>query len=105
MQTFIAKYKIKDLEKIREWTRTINSRKTEAFETLKNEDVSIECAFLDKQQDGWYVIYFMKCKNIQNVFETLKKSDSKLDNYHKMVLQENLEKPVFLETLIDLENL
>lgn len=37
MQTFIAKYKVKNLEKIREWAETINNRKSEAFETLKRE--------------------------------------------------------------------
>ena len=105
METFIVKYKVKNLEAIREWAKTINSRKNEAFETLKIEKVYFECAFLDRQADGWYVIYFMKCEDIKNAFEILKKSKSTLDDYHKEVLGKNLGKPTVLETLIDLENL
>lgn len=105
MKTFIAKYKVKNLEKIKEWAKIINSRKNEAFKTLKKEKVYIECAFLDKQQDEWYVIYFMKCENVKNAFKTLKKSKSKLDDYHKEILGNNLEKPIALQTLMDLENL
>lgn len=47
----------------------------------------------------------MKCENIKNAFETLKQSKSKLDDYHKEVLGNNLDVPISLELLIDLENL
>jgi len=42
MKTFIAKYKVKNLEKIKEWAKIINSRKNEAFETLRKEKVYIK---------------------------------------------------------------
>jgi hypothetical protein len=104
MQTYIVKYKIKTghLALIREWASVINQRKREAKATLRKEHVSFESAFLDRQKDGWYVIYYMRCEDINRAFQTLYRSTSKIDLYHKDVLPKSLEKPIPLEILIDL---
>jgi hypothetical protein len=104
MQTYIVKYKIKTgrLALIREWASVINQRKREAKATLRKEHVFFESAFLDQQKDGWYVIYYMRCEDINLAFQTLYRSTSKIDLYHKDVLPKALEKPIPLEILIDL---
>lgn len=103
MQTFVKKYKVKKdfLEVIREWSRTLNSRKDEVLKTLEQEGVFIETAFLDKQGDDFYLIYFIKCTNLDNALKVFAASDAAIDSYHRKVMSDSLCQSESLELLID----
>lgn len=68
---------------------------------MENECVIIESAFLDKQGDDYYLIYYMKAKNLQNAREIAAKSSLDIDKYHKKCLKEFCEDRRELELLID----
>ncbi len=105
MQTFIKKYKIKKefIENIYKWSHILTIRKDEVLETLKHEGVMIETAFLDKQGEDMYLVYFMKCKNIETAFKIFNSSQDPIDLYHKKVLRDSLDQGEVLEVLIDFE--
>ncbi len=105
MQTFIKKYKIKKefLDEIYKWSSTLNAREDEVLKTLKREAVIFEAAFLDRQGEDVYLVYFMKCKNIDKALEILNSSRDPIDLYHKKVLSESLCQSESLEVLIDFE--
>ena len=85
MQTICIKTKIKPghIEKVRLWFRTLLERRDETLETLRNEGVVVESAFIDKQGDDLYLIYYMKAENIDKAYEVFTKSTSPIDLYHK----------------------
>ncbi len=103
METFIAKYKIKKghLNTIKKWAAYLKKNKSEVLMSLRCEGVNLETAFIDKQMDGYYLIYFMRCESIKKVFTDLYKSKSKIDIYHKKTLSKSLEEPLCLEKMID----
>lgn len=49
-ETRCIKIKLKpnSLEKVREWTKTMNERKDKALATLRDENVILETVFLDQ---------------------------------------------------------
>ncbi len=106
MQTFFAKYKIKDnsRDSIREWADFLNKHKEQALESLCNERVAFELAALDEQSDGLYLVYAIKAEDINDAFEILRDSKREIDVFHKKILSEILEKPQKLQILIDFQN-
>ncbi|NJS42160.1 hypothetical protein HC766_08130 [Candidatus Gracilibacteria bacterium] len=51
----------------------MNIRADEVFETLSLEGVYVESVFLEKCDDGYYLIYFVKAKSLDNMREFSKK--------------------------------
>jgi hypothetical protein len=106
-ETRCMKIKLKEgsLERVREWAETINRRRDEALETLRDEEVVIESAFLDSTPEGDFLIYFMKAKSFEQVAEAFQKSIHAIDEYHREFLRDvSLERSP-LELLIDLERI
>lgn len=46
-------------ERLREWTDEIRDREDEAVETLRNEGMYTEAAFLERTDEGEFLVYFM----------------------------------------------
>jgi hypothetical protein len=57
-ETRCVKIKLKpdSIEKVHEWARIINERKTEALATLHDEGVILESVFLDQNSEGDFLI-------------------------------------------------
>lgn len=106
MQTFIAKYKIKDgmRDEIMRWAQLLNERKGQVLESLQEEEVIMELAYLDNQPDGLYLVYVLKTEDIKRAFEKLEESRREVDILHKEILSKALIKPEKLQALIDFEN-
>lgn len=88
---------------MREWARTLNSRKDEALETMRNEGGLIESVFLDECPDGNYLIYYMRTENHEKAREAFQNSQLPIDLYHKQFKQDTWEENKKLELLVDLE--
>src|SRR6266571_2815942 len=58
-ETKCIKVKLKpgSLERVREWADELNRRKEEALETMRDEGVIVESAFLDSTAEGDFLIY------------------------------------------------
>jgi predicted P-loop ATPase/GTPase len=99
------KLKPDSLDRIREWAQTINRRKDEALETLRDETVIIESVFLDQTDGGDYLIAIMKAESFEKSREAVKKSAHAIDEYHRQVMQEVREERIELERLVDLDRI
>lgn len=105
-ETICVKIKLKpdSIEKVREWARVLNERKDEALETLRDESVVVECAFLDQTADGDYLISIMKAESFEKMREAVQKSTHEIDAYHQNFKRETWGERKQLELLVDLEN-
>ncbi len=101
---FKIKLKPNSLEKVREWAKVINERKTEAIKTLRDEAVILETVFLDETSDGDFLIYLMKAESFKKAKEIVQKSVHAIDEFHQNFKRETWEDGKKLELLIDLEN-
>lgn len=105
MRTICIKTKLKKelIEDIRLWFATLKKRMNETLESLENEGVLVESAFLDKQGNDLYLIYYMKADDIARAYEVFNKSDLAIDHYHKACWKKYCEGREVLEELLDIE--
>jgi hypothetical protein len=53
--------------------------------TVAREGVVVEAAFLDKQGEDYFMIYYMKAKNIDHAYEVFGQSKLDIDEYYKKI--------------------
>ncbi|MFC4553020.1 MULTISPECIES: DUF6176 family protein [Halorussus] len=82
-------------ERLREWMAEVRSREDEALETLAQEGMHTESAFLEHTDDGTYLVYFMEADDMDAVYDAYQNSDHDIDHEHQSVMA---------ETLADFEN-
>lgn len=106
-ETRCVKIKLKpdSIEKVREWAKTINERKTEALATLREESVILETVFLDQTGEGDFLIYLMKAESFAKARETVQKSIHSIDGFHQNFKRETWADGKNLELLIDLDRI
>ncbi|MYL16370.1 DUF6176 family protein [Halorubrum distributum] len=78
-------------ERLEAWAREIRDRESEAIETLRNERMHSETAFVEHADDGDYLVYYMKAEDIDAAYEAYEESSHDIDEEHKRVLTEVLE--------------
>ena len=107
LKTVCAKIKIKEdkISKIYEWKDYLSLHENEVLQSLKQEGVFLETVFLDKQGKDYFLIYFMKCQNLEKAKEAVKKSTLKVDEYHSQFKKEAWVERQELELLVDFINL
>ena len=77
----------------------------ETLESLANEGVIVESAFLDKQGDDLYLIYYVKAEDISRVYEVFNKSTLAIDQYYKECWKKYCEGREVLEELLDIDRI
>ena len=100
---FKIKLKPDSLERVREWAQTINERKDEALETLRDESVFIEAVFLDSTEHGDFLISFMKAESFEKARKAVEGSLHSIDEYHRQFKRDVWVEVKQLETLVDLD--
>ncbi len=107
MRTICIRTKIDPefLDEVREWFNTLKDRLNETMETLENEKVLVESAFLDKHDNDVYLIYYLKAEDIDKAYEVFDSSTSSIDTYFKECWKKYCKGRVVLEELLDLERL
>ena len=93
------------IERVREWADELNRRSDEVLETLRDEGVAIEAAFLDRTSEGDFLIYFMKAQSLSAAREVSRRSQHPIDEYHQRFWADVRESAEILEPQIDFENL
>ena len=88
------------LGKARAWAAEVNSRKTEALSIIKDESVTLECAFLDETANE--LIYFMRGNDLSPKPKAELIPNS-LGAYHHQFKKDCWESVHPLEQLIDLD--
>ncbi len=105
MQTICNRIKLKpnSLDHVTAWAKEINNRSAEVYQTLIDEDVMIECAFLEHAIDGDYLIYFIKAESLAKMREVAAASTHSIDIFHKKFKSDCFDGGTKLEILIDLD--
>ncbi|MEO8073276.1 MAG: DUF6176 family protein [Acidobacteriota bacterium] len=106
-ETRCVKIKLKpnSLEKVRDWAKTINERKDEALATLRDENVILETVFLNRTNEGDFLIYVMKAESFEKAKAIFEKSVHAIDEYHQNFKRECWLGGVKLEMLVDLDRI
>ena len=100
---FKIKLKPDSIERVREWAKTINERKSEARASMKDEQVILETVFLDQTSEGDFLISIMKAKSFEKSRESVQKSVHEIDQIHRKFKAETWENHITIELLIDLD--
>lgn len=107
MKTICIKTKLKKelIKEVRIWFQTLKDRIDETLESLENEGVFVESAFLDKQGDDLYLIYYVRAKDIPYMYEVFNKSTLAIADYYKNCWKEYCQEREVLEVLLDVDRL
>ncbi|WP_435159451.1 DUF6176 family protein [Haladaptatus sp. DFWS20] len=89
----LMKQKIKPgkRSRLKEWSAEIKERNEEAIETLQNEGMHFESAFIERTDEGDFLVYHMKAEDIEEVYESFENSSHGIDREHEEVMRETLE--------------
>ena len=84
METRAHRIKLKpgSLDRVREWAAEIGRRRGEALATLRDESVVLECFFLERTQDGDYLVGVMTAESFERSIQAYEQSVHALDAYH-----------------------
>lgn len=107
MKSICIKTKLRkeSLDEVRVWFHTLKSRMDETLESLKNEGVFVESAFLDQQGDDIYLIYYVKAMDIPHMYQVFNNSTLTIDHYFKECWHNYCEGRVVLEELLDIDRI
>jgi len=107
MKTICIKTKLKEdtIDEVRQWFQTLNDRRDEVRESMQNEGVIVESAFLDKQGDDYFLIYYMRADDVKHAYDVFNKSTLAIDHYHKDCWKKYCEGRVVLEELLALDRI
>ena len=92
-------------EAVKEWFHTLMNRREETLESLRNEGVIVESAFLDRQPNGDFLIYYMRAQDIEKAIAIFQNSSLDIDAYHKNCWGKYCGQSTPLEQLLDLDTI
>lgn len=79
------------VDDLREWIDEVRTRPDEHVETLRNEGVYTETAFLERIDGETYLTYYMETESLDTAIEAYRDSEFDIDQAHKQVMREVLE--------------
>jgi Family of unknown function (DUF6176) len=106
METACVKVRLRQgsLDRVRKWAVELRSRPDEVLATLRDEGVVVESVFLDSNEDGDFLVYYMKARSMEVAREAVERSVHPIDAYHQQFKDDTWETRTALELLIDFEN-
>lgn len=75
-------------DKVEQWEKVISSRLDEAAATLKDEDVQIESWFKVEIDNKKYLLWYLRAKSIERVFEISMQLKHPIDKFHYELMTE-----------------
>ncbi len=69
---------------VKKWLYALeNERRDETLKSFKNEGIFFETAFLNEENGTYFLIYFMKAKDVKKAVEIFQNSKLSIDDFHK----------------------
>lgn len=99
----LIKLKTNSMQNVKAWQAELNTRKTEAIETLKAEGVCVESWFHVELEGQDYLVAYMRADDIQKAQQIGRESQFPIDAMHK-AFKQNWERGYKATLLVDLEN-
>lgn len=84
----LIKLKADTEHRVEHWRSTIASRLDEAAATLQDEDVQIESWFKVEIEGQPYLLWYLRAKSIQQVFEISMQLKHPIDQFHYELMAE-----------------
>ena len=75
-------------ERLRDWYRELEQRRDEAFQTLDNEGIRQEVAFILNTEHGELLAVFIEVEDMDKANEAFFSSPFEVDRKHKEVMDE-----------------
>jgi hypothetical protein len=88
--------------RLRSWLEEVAHRRDEALETLANESVRHEAAWLLQTAEGPILVYAIEAEDLARVDGAFESSPFPIDHEHRRVMDEALIDPFPSEPLLDL---
>jgi hypothetical protein len=106
VETVCVKVRLKpgSLEQVHLWADELRSRADEVLATLRDEDVVVESVFLDSNEQGDFLVYYMKARSLSAAHEAAERSSHSIDAYHERFKADTWESRSSLELLVVFEN-
>ena len=106
METVCTKVRLKpgSLDRVREWATELRTRSDEVLASLRDEGVVIESVFLDSDEQGDFLIYYMKAQSLEEAQAVVQSSPHPIDSYHQQFKVDTWQSRTPLELLVDFEN-
>jgi hypothetical protein len=101
-RAFRIKLKPNSVDRVWAWAEEIMRRKGEALETLQDEGVLLECFFLDRRDDGDYLISIMTAEDFERSHAAARDSTHGIDAFHRAFKRDTWESVDALEGLVEL---
>jgi len=103
-RAFRIKLKPNSGDRVRAWAEEIMRREEEALETLRDEGVVLECFFLDRRDDGDYLIGIMAAEDFERSQAVARDSTHGIDAFHRAFKRETWDSVDALERLVELKS-
>lgn len=86
----LTRQEIRDgtVRELREWCHQLTMRDEEVRETLRNERMYTESAFLHRAADGDYLYYYMEAEDIEDALASFAASDRDVDREHASIMND-----------------
>lgn len=98
-----VKLKSESINQVKGWFVELNRRKDEVLESMRQENITIESAFLDHQENQYYLIYYIKSPDIKKALEVFEHSLLPIDQFYKKNWNQFCETVSVLDPILDLE--
>jgi hypothetical protein len=98
----LVKLKPGSEDKLEEWRSTIASRLEEAAATLKDEDVKVESYFTIEIGGEKYLLWYLRAKSIERVFQVSSQLEHPIDKFHYEVMTAITAAVILAKPLIDI---
>jgi L-rhamnose mutarotase len=101
VECFKLTLKSDSLPTVREWAARMKNEMTEVRELLKNEGIALESVFLEENEEGAALIYYLRAPDLKKAREASRASKHPLDLYHQQVMKQVAASGKQLECLFD----
>lgn len=79
------------VRRLKEWTSELRTRTDETVETLRDEGVYTESAFLERTDDGPFLVTYVEAEDVDRAMTAFAESTHDIDATHREVLDDVLE--------------
>ena len=88
--------------RLREWLLKLNNRADEARETLREETVRAEQAYIVPSSDGPFFVYAMEAEDCERAADRYMRSEHPIDMEAKEIMRECLDQSLHLSPIYDI---
>jgi tRNA A58 N-methylase Trm61 len=107
MQVQCLRVKLREgtTEQFVNWAKELYNKMDNVYEALENETMVVESIFLDRCEDGDYLVFYTRAENLVKANEAMQKSDNQVDKEAIEMIQKTWESAKPLEILFDVDRL